>query len=202
MSPDVSPARADGGMDHAFDSIHGERCSLTGELDGYDYSKINDHSLIGRLFRKLWDYAMDANYGPFYAADLLRNGVYDLCDAIDVQIKTAEAYRDRQILQGDAMAIDRVGEHDQKTYANDVDGTSHLHLINYTVSQYSNTVKVLMRFKEQIGSVYTDFFKPLCDMVNNLKQTFEENRLYMNEIAASKASNCTWQVVNLDELRP
>lgn len=207
--PDVWATCGNNWLDRASGVMTENIVALTRELDNYDYSKINDDALIGRLFRKLWDYAVDPNYGPYYAAALLDNSGYDLLAAMDGQIKTADEFKNTQILQSDGMAGDLVElsktyvhKCNKKTYANYKDGVYRWYGINNSISQCANTVKVLRVFKEQIKVLYTDFFKPLCDMLDNLKQTFMENQLYMNKSTVTQASDYTWQILTLDDIKP
>lgn len=207
--PDVWATCGNNWMDRASGIMTQNHSALTRELDNYDYSKINDDSLIGRLFRKLWDYAVDPNFGPYYAAALLDNGAYDLLACMDGQIKTADEYKDTQILQSEGMASDLVElskiyvhKCNKKTYAGYKDGAVRWYVINNSIAQCANTVKVLRAFKEQIKALYTDFFKPLCDMLDNLKQTFEENQMYMNKGVVANASDYTWQILTLNDIKP
>ena len=207
--PDVWATCGNNWLDRATGVMRENEVALTRELDGFDYNKINDDALIGRLFRKLWDYAVDPNYGPYYAAALLDNSGYDLMAAMDGQIKTADEYKNTQMLQSDGMANDLVElsrdyvhKANKKNYTNYKDGAVRWYVINNSVAQCANTVKVLRAFKEQIKALYTDFFRPLCDMLDNLKQTFQENQNYMNKSESTKASDYTWQILTLDDIKP
>lgn len=207
--PDVWATCGNAWVDKSTGIMEANASSLNKPLGSFDYTKINDDALIGQLFRKLYDLCVDPNYGPYYAAALLNNSGFDLLAAMDGEIKTADENKSTQMLQADGMDSDLVElsktyvhKANNKTYARYKDGAARWYLINNSVTQCAYTAKVLRNFKEQIKALYNDFFKPLCDMLDNLRDTFQENQNYMMQPVASEASAYTWQILTLEDIKP
>ena len=183
--------------------------ALTRELDSFDYDKINDQSLIGRLFRRLYDMSMDPNFGPYYAASLLNNSGEDLISALAGEVATAEGQQHSQQIQIDPMGselveynqylIDKNGN--QKSYSMFYNGALRYYQTNNAVIQCAKTAQVLRDFKGKVQELYDSFFKPLCEMLDNLRDTFEENASYLQLPESREVNAYTWQILTLDEVQ-
>lgn len=183
--------------------------SLNKELAGYDYNKINDQSLIGRLFRKLWNLCLDPQYGPYYAAALLNNSGEDLLAALDGEIELTVGRADNQQIQiknlldnmdhWSAMLGQKNGR--KKEYENYYVACEDYYLTQNAIIQCQMTEKALRNFRMQVEELYTTFFNPLCDLLDNLMKTFEENESYLKLPESRQTNAYTWQILTLDDIK-
>lgn len=187
---------------------------LTQELESYDYNKTSTASLIGRLFHKLWELSVDPNFGPYYAAQLLHNGSDDLQRELDGTIgRVVERQRICEHQLEDAL---RCMEEAKAAFYNStiLNRKRLFEKYEYTVTQYflaymaifqhKNTVDVLYRFKGQVQKLYKAYVSPLCSMLENLKETFQENRYLLEQPngAVMAVSPHILQIVSVQDLKP
>jgi hypothetical protein len=201
------------GVNSWYSNSRGQRTrnatALNRELVDFSYENNNDQSLIGRLFRKLYKMSMDINYGPYYVAALLNNNGQDLLAAIDGQITEAENNTESQRIQipdaemnvvsWNQILIDKRGN--KKAYQNFAGSVMDLAGYCDAMEQCIKTKEVLEVFRGQIKELYTGYFKPLCDMLDNLRESFEENEAYLKTPAAKKPNAYTWQILSLDDVK-
>lgn len=184
--------------------------ALNKKLDGFDHDAANVQSLIGRLFRKLWDISRDPQFGPYYAAYLLSNNGEDLLAALDGEIKTAEGQKDAQIIQLPDMKrwvvqlnqdlIDHKGG--KKYYDRYYGGVKDWLNTEMAELQCGRTAEVLREFRSQVQELYNGFFRPLCELLDNLRETFAENSVYMESPESAQSSEYTWQILKLSDIQP
>ncbi len=182
---------------------------LTQKLDSYDYGKANVESLIGKLFRRLWELSIDPAFGPYYAAQILHNGSYDLISELEGAIKTTddkvatyEMYRDDADRNLEACKDVFHDKSNKKNYANFQQAATNWYSYVNMVKQLRKTAEVLRTFKKLANDLYTGFFKPLTEMLDNLKETFKANQIHLdlnNDDAAS--SSYTWQILSLEDIK-
>lgn len=183
--------------------------ALTKRLENYAYEKINDQSLIGRLFRKLYDMSLDPKYGPYYAAAMLDNNGQDLLAAITGEIEAAASKAEAQRIQiphtedwvqeANQNLINRRGN--KRSYEEFY--SASMELVSYlnAVPQYLDTAETLRVFLRQIRDLSEGYFKPLCYMLDNLRETFAANAAYLQTDGAKTVNAYTWQILKLDDVR-
>lgn len=183
---------------------------LTQKLDNFDYNKANEESLLGRLFRKLWELSVNPQYGPYYAAELLHNGSYDLISELDGAIETTV-----ERIKTHEMYYENAGKHleeckdifferssSKKNYESYEQATGQYFLAMNSVAQQKKTAEVLRQFKKMVQDLYNGYFKPLRDMLDNLKETFRENQIYLSlNKEDTSTSTYTWQILTLDDIK-
>ena len=182
--------------------------SLTRELDGYDAAKINEQSLLGRLFQKMWNLSLDPKYGPYYAAAMLNNSGEDLLSALDGEIATAEGQaQDRRIqipnIEDNQEYCSSIlaQKKNKAAYSNYYHACETHYLTFNAIKQCTMTKDALRRFRVQVEELYNNFFRPLCDMLDNLMETFQENDAYLKLPAAKQANDYTWQILSLTDIQ-
>lgn len=183
--------------------------SLNKELDGYSYDKINDQSLIGRLFRKIWDLSLDPKFGPYYAAALLSNSGEDLLAALDGEIQTAHGKAEDQRIQI-PLILDNL-EHwsselnrrkgKKQDYENYYSECERYYMTSNAEVQCIMTEKALRDFRKQVEALYNNFFRPLCELLDNLMETFRENDSYLKLPESKEPNAYTWQILTLDDIK-
>ncbi len=61
---------------------------------------------------------------------------------------------------------------------------------------------VLRQFKKMLEDLYAGYFKPLVEMLDNLRDTFKENQIHLKlKDEDSGSSSYTWQIMTLDDIR-
>lgn len=183
--------------------------ALNAPMNGFDKGKVNPDSLLGRVFQKLWEIALDPNYGPYYAAKLLKNNAYDIPAGVTGSISTTdERVLSHRMYVGTA---DKRMEEAKSTfyrrpsagnYSDYLQTAKECFSTRYQVMLHEKTAAALRVFHEQLNDLYNKFFKPLTDMLDNLKETFEENRIYLNSDNATDTDAYTWQIITFTEIEP
>lgn len=183
---------------------------LTKPLDGFAYQNINDQSLIGRLFRFLWDLSMNPDFGPYYAAYLLSNSGNDLYAALTGAITTADGEEQSNQIQLSNMQdwvvqlnqdlVDKKGR--RKEYDNYYQAVNHWLNTDMARNQWNKTAATLRNLRTQVEELYNSFFRPLCEMLDNLLETFKENETYLTTDQAKQANAYTWQILSLEDIKP
>ena len=183
--------------------------ALNRELESYSLLDVNDQSLIGRLFRKLWELTVDPAYGPYYAAALLDNNGQDLQAALAGAIAEANEKADVQAFHiphreeykvvCNQELIDKRGS--RRSYADFKGSAEDLLITINTRNECSATARVLGEFLIQVKALSESFFRPLVAMLENLKETFEANATYLQTPEAKAPNAYTWQILNLDDVK-
>lgn len=160
---------------------------LTRTLSSFSYDQCDRDSLIGRLFRALCQLCMDPQYGPYYAASLLANSQYNLCDALGSEIMKVDSHlkyaqlripeAEDYVVHCNEDLIHRIFR--KKTYRQYEDSVMELTRMIGQIEQSKKVIAVLEHFRAQVKALYTDFFKPLCELLDNLSQTFQDNDSYL-----------------------
>ena len=196
-------------LDQCAAALESNSNVLSAPLNGFEKGKTEAGSLIGRVFDKLWEISLDSYRGPYYAAKLLKNGSYDLDAALTGSIHYAE---EQSFTCRAKMASVREGLEEAKNsfykkptsgnYTEYQNAVSGFYECAYQLTLVQKTVVVLRKFQEMLKELYTRFFKPLTDMLDNLRDTFLENRIYLNSSAYLSFEPCTQQIITLAELEP
>ena len=185
---------------------------LTKKLDGFGYHEVNVQSLIGRLFRRLWDLSVDPAYGPYYAAYLLKNNGDDLVSALDGEIAKVYSQEDEKRIQLHHME-DLVIECNEKLVNGSIFSKKrayedYYHVVNdyletvMDACQCRRTAEVLRVFRTQAEELYNTFFAPLIQMLDNLQETFRDNECYFNMGLARLSHLNTHHMASLNDIKP
>lgn len=179
-------------------------------LRGYSNSDFNENTLMARLMRQLWNLSLDPDFGPWFAAALLENYGHDLQAALEGQIMEAESRLEVRRIQLPEMyqyktechqsltqrRFSRRMEYDRfKGSVFDLANTINM------ANECMETVDVLREFRCQVRELYERFFRPLCTMLDDLKETFDRNKAYLETDDAVR-SNPTWQMIPMRTLQP
>lgn len=196
-------------LDRCDGQMVGNSNGLTMKMDSYEYSKANQQSLIGRVFRKLWELSVNPDVGPYFAAQILHNGSHDLTTELDNAIKTAEErLRTQEMYMQDTdrnmeMAKDTFYNRsaNKNNYAAYEQAAGKWFLNVNAIKQQRKTAEVLRTFKKQVQELYANYFKPLCDMLDNLRETFVENQTFLSMPNATEDNAYTWQILTFKDIQ-
>ena len=201
-----------------LDACSGKRTqnhsALTAPLTTFDFEKVPDDSLTGKVFRRLYELSMDPDYGPYYAAGLLNHAGYDLMSALDGAIKQAEEERSTQRLQLDGNGSGGRDEYvsqcntdfchrpNKNNYARYLDGVEQGFLLLNRYNEYDDLVSTLRALKNSLEKLYNTYFVPLLKLLDDLKDTFVEDDRYLNSSAAAATTAYTTRILELSDVRP
>ena len=194
--------------------------ALSNELETFDRSKLietNAASLIAKVYGKLYDLCIDPEYGPYYAAALIHNEEYDLRAAVRKAIITLQEQYGRQQLQLHGHEGMNNGLEDRIVQASTDFCNSFLLLrkkyFDYeaVVTDYYNTMRQIQDLRDtevvfhkllaSLERLYDSFFAPLCSMLDNLRDTFRQNKEFLAAPAAKETSAYTWRILELSDVR-
>ena len=183
--------------------------ALNAPLSSFELSKVNRDSLIGRVFQTLWEIALNPEFGPYYAAKLLKNNAYDIPADVTGSITTSDervvSHRlyvgtaDKRMEEAKSTFYRRSSRGNYDDY---IQSATEVFQTRYQVMLQEKTAEALRAFNEQLKDLYNKFFKPLTDMLDNLKETFAENRIYLNSDNATDTDAYTWQIITFAEIEP
>lgn len=179
------------------------------KLDTYDYNKITNHSLSGGVFRKLWELSVDPNVGPYFAAMILHNGSHDLTTEIDGAIETTEQrlsteemyFRDAKKNLESCKDNFYSRNPSKNAYAAYENAALTWYRHNFNIQLMTRCADTLRKFKKLITDLYGNYFKPLVEMLDNLRETFEENQTYLSLPVANAANAYTWQILTFSDIK-
>ena len=182
--------------------------------DRFTYEKITDDSLIGRMFRKLFELSKDPNYGPFYASRFLKCEGYDVVSAVEGIItelkenkKTKELWlngtngvggNEDRLFQASS---DFSRKANKKCYAEYTDAVREHAVLCRDIKCLTQSINLMQKFREKVVALSTDFYKPFCDFLDNLEATFAENGRYLTSPEAKAPTAYTWRIFELEDVK-
>lgn len=189
------------------------RAALSANLSSFDFRAASAGSLVGRVFRTLCELSMDPEYGPYYAASLLRHAGYDMMSALRGAIKQAEEQLETQKFHfhSENGPLDYVVQCSE----NLVRHTLFVRRRNYEIYRESvasfykvldrlhaleDTLKTLHMLMATLDRLYNSYFRPLLQLLDNLQETFAEDIRYLDSPAA--VAPCTTHIPDFQALRP
>ncbi len=189
----------------------------TQELESYDVVKcqqVQDPTFAVKLFSFLAQVAQSAQYGPTVAAELLHaEGSVDfekVFDGIITELKTHHHYlynqRDLQEKQIVEMAraynksISILGS--WKKHMQDYLNARTAYLQNeIRQEQCRRAISMLAEFKKISNTLYTQYFSPLRDMVDELAETFSANLRWLSIPANLNDNSFCWRIFQLNDVK-
>lgn len=190
-----------------------ERLTRVPEQYTCDYGASD--TLIGRMFKGLCDLAKAPEYGPYCAASLLdrrsdpRCSLYGLLSSeIERLGRLAHNQRRRHSEVGDEVVrcnqelIDASVFHRKKAYANFRNSVGNVAQHMNLYYQFLQVGEALQALLNQLESLYEDFFKPMCCLLDSLHETFQHNANWLRSHGNLPTDTCEWNLVEPEELRP
>ena len=184
---------------------------LTETLTDYSYEANHDRSLIGRLFRALYQLSSDPEYGPGFAANLLMDQGSDLYAALDSEILKAEkgaktaqmriSRAEQWVIRSNQELIDSNAWRRKSACSVFLEAAEYWANEVNAYEQYVRTKEVLETFREQIKKLHSDFFRPLDELLCDLQETFEANAAYLQSEKNANRDGCTWNIVEFPEVQ-
>lgn len=184
---------------------------LSRSLDEYTLRDSQNESLIGRVFCRLCALSADPDYGPYFAAELLRGGGYCLIQAVSEIIQEIEKETYNRLCQLDGI-MDLVLDLNEQLihrflmrrqyYDRYCEAVRRWLQLELSVSQLRRAVVVLREFRDELEKLYHQFFNPLCQMLTDLTETFEYNAAFLRSPEARVTNAHMWQIMTVNDLSP
>ncbi|MBM6871782.1 tubulin-like doman-containing protein, partial [Pseudoflavonifractor phocaeensis] len=198
-------------IDRCFGKRAQNRAALNAPLVSFDFDKVPTGSLSGRIFRKLCELCMDPNYGPYYAAGLLSHQGYDLISALDGaihQVKEEQAAHNLQLqdnyseymAQCSAEFCKSLFMTARRNYERYKDAVQQWYVIYNRCAECDDLLNTLHSLKNELSKLYQAFFAPLVQLLDNLKETFMEDLVYLDSQAAAPTAY-TRRILELGDVR-
>ena len=173
-------------------------------------------SVICSIFNLLHNICTDPEYGPYYAAHLIHNNGYDLVSKIagltttfEEKKRTQELYLSGKGTGGIADDIVQVsadyinsGFFNEGAAYNRYKQTVESYFITVNrIREYESAISVMKTVKLQLSQLYTTYFAPMIEMLDNLKETFDEDLNYLSLPKATHTTAYTWQILKLSDVK-
>ena len=173
-------------------------------------------SIIRNIFRCLYSISRDPKLGPYYAAYMIHNDEYDLGRAIDGLIKTFKEQKKTQELylygrgtDGIYDAISQVSaeysitdESDERnSYKRYKDAVTDFFITSNRIKELESAVSVMQTVKIQLDNLYKDYWFPMITMLDNVKESFDEDLNFLRLSQEEEANVYTWQILKLSDVQ-
>ena len=173
-------------------------------------------SIITSIFNSLYLISTDPELGPYYAAYLIHNPGYDLGKAIDGVIETYMQQKDTQELylygRGSGgisddivqVSADFVGSNffnersAYKKYKNTV--KAYFITIN-RINRLEDAISVMKTVKLQLNRLYLNYYAPMIEMLDNVKESFDEDMNFLQLLKTKQETAYTWQILKLSDIQ-
>lgn len=165
---------------------------LTIYPNDYDLNRLLHDSLTHHIFRRLWKLCVDPAAGPWVAAGVLHSTECDLIRILSTQIDRCEHCRDlaRFHLTDAERNLEEAKNHFHGTMLPSESRfqsyrasaiTIYRSLLN--IRLYDACADTLRKLRDQLQQLSVDFFDPLVRVLEDLRDTFEENRPCLRQLA-------------------
>ena len=173
-------------------------------------------SIISSIFSCLYSISRDPELGPYYAAYLVHNAGYDLGKAIDGLIETFKQQKDTQELylygRGTGGIYDAIPQvsadyiasnlfNEKGRYNQYKDTVTDFYIVSNRIKELEAAVSVMQTVRIQLDNLYKNYLSPMITMLDNVKDSFDEDLLFLQLPAAQMTTAYTWQILKLDDVK-
>ena len=175
-------------------------------------------SIISNIFSRLYGISTDPEFGPYYAAYLLHNNGYDLGKVVDGLIGTFEQQKGTQELYlsgrgtGGGIAddivqvsTDYINAHfynEKGAYVRYKQTLEDYFITINRIKELENAIAVMKTLKLQLNRLYQNYYVPMIEMLDNVKESFDEDLVFLQLPKAQQATAYTWQILKLADVQP
>lgn len=173
----------------------------------------NTESLIGRLFKKLFECCTDSSRGPFYASMLLDGAqprfnlitavdglIAELLNETDVMRAQLDGSINRISLASEAIAKEPLFR--KRCYEELVLAVNDNVRIVCSIHRNEETIRILHAFIDQINDLRCRVFTPLCRFLCAIEETFEENADFISRHNTGWGAPGVESVIDLSTITP
>lgn len=180
--------------------------------DVFDYKNVqaDSSSIVTQVFIRLCRMAMDRNFGPYYAAALLRGGGYTLRSYLEGVATEATEYADTCRFNLNTSDYPRKQEANAK-FVRELFPTKRCyqqyeHAVEMCVRDwvdaeaYSDVAAVARELSKALDDMYAKFFGPLCSTLDRLRETFESNYAWLTSGSAEQKEEYAIHILELKDV--
>ncbi len=194
--------------------------ALKKELEDYNLETIQRRedtaSLILNTFKELHTLCTNPAAGPYFAANMIHNGGYDLTSVIDGIIKTYKEQRNTQELQLEGRGVGGILDDIVNVSADYVSSNfmnrnrrygaykgliEDYYICSNRIREYDAAISVMQTFSLQVKKLYQVYFAPLIEMLDNVRASFDEDMAYFQTPAARRSTAYTRQILKLSDVQ-
>ena len=186
--------------------------ALSSPLPHFEVGKITSDSLISRVFKRLCELCCDPAYGPYYAAAMLHQAGEDLvnyCKGEKTQALKDENTMERlwdAASQSKAQASTTFCHppllaNRKKLYLEYKTAVEQTYLIAMQRRACEETAKAFEALQNNLQDLHNKFFQPLLQVLDNLEETFREDRNYLSSDKIKASTGYTWRIFELSEMK-
>ena len=195
--------------------------SLKADIEDYSLDTMptgQTSSIICIIFNMLYSISTDSELGPYYAAHLIHNTGYDLEKAINGVIEKYEVQKRTQEIclygsgnGGGGIADNIVQVSSDFIRSHFFNERSAYNKYKQTVEDFVTTVNriieledaisVMKTVRHQLNELYHNYYVPMIEMLDNVKESFDEDLDFLKLPRAQQATAYTWQILKLSEVQ-
>ena len=206
-----------------LDKAEGKRTAncngLKADIEDFSPDKLltrQTESIISSIFNCLYSISTNPELGPYYAAYMIHNDEYDLGRAIDGLIETFKEQKETQELylygrgpDGIYDAISQVSAEyiitdvsdERNSYKRYKDAVTDFFITSNRIKELESAVSVMQTVKIQLDNLYKDYWFPMITMLDNVKESFDENLNFLRLSQEEEANAYTWQILKLSDVQ-
>ena len=173
-------------------------------------------SVICSIFNLLQTICTDPEYGSYYAAYLIHNNGYDLGAVIDSLINAYEYQKGEKelylygretggiaddIVQVSADYMNSRFYNERKAYSRYKMTVENYFIIINRIRELESAISLMKTVKLQLNQLYQNYFASMIEMLDNLKETFDEDINFLKLSKATQTTACTWQILRLSDVK-
>ena len=173
-------------------------------------------SIICSIFNRLYSISINPDLGPYYATYLIHNTGYDLVKAIDGVIETYEQQKGTQelylygrgtggisddIVQVSADFINSRFYNEKSAYNRYKQTVEDYYITLNRIKELEDAISVMKTVKLQLGRLYQNYFAPMIEMLDNVKESFDEDLNFLQLPKAKQETAYTWQILKLADVQ-
>ena len=187
--------------------MHENAVTLTQAPEEYDRNP-DPRSLADRLFNELRIVSTEPEYGPWYAFFLLEGVIDALSCETDKAMEMADclAFQTGRMLDDAVQCNEALVNHHLfqgrrlcERYRDCVTGCCQMQM---NTERCRKTAQILRTLREQAIDLHKNFFRPLLQTLDNLRETFEENICFLQTPWADQPNAYTHSILPVNHLRP
>ena len=173
-------------------------------------------SIISSIFNCLYSISTNPELGPYYAAHLIHNYGYDLGNVIDGLVETFRQQKETQELYlygrgtgGIYDAIPQVSADyiasflftEKGRYNQYKDTVTDFYIVSNRIKELEAALSVMQTVKLQLDNLYKNYYSPMITMLDNVKESFDEDLRFLALPKAQAETAYTWQILKLDDVK-
>ena len=206
-----------------LDKAEGKRTAncngLKADIEDFSLDKLltgQTASIISSIFNCLYSISTNPELGPYYAAHLIHNNGYDLGNVIEGLVETFRQQKETQELylygRGTGGIYDAIPQvsadyiasnlfNEKGRYNQYKDTVTDFYIVSNRIKELEAAVSVMQTVKLQLDNLYKNYYSPMITMLDNVKESFDEDLRFLSLPKAQAETAYTWQILKLADVK-